>query len=442
MIDRFFGITESGSSIRTEILAGFTTFLTMAYILFVNPDVLSHTGMNKQALLMATALAAAFGSILMGLLANLPFALAPGMGMNAYFTYTVVAKLHIPWQTALAAVFFDGVIFLGLSLTPIRERLIADIPYGIKLATASGIGLFITLIGFRNSGIVTGDAATLLTLGDITSPPVLLSIFGLLLTATLLAREVQGGLLYGILATTLLGFLCPDGQGGHVSHLPAAGTPWVDFSQYSQIFLKLDIGGASQLGLAMVVFTFTFVSMFDTAGTFVGLATKLNWITEEQRSFPRASRGLIADALSVMAGALFGTSTTTTYIESAAGISVGGRTGLTAVSSGFFFFLSLFLAPLAMIVPTQATSPILILVGFLMLEPVLKLHLDDFTEAIPAFLTLVMMPFTYNIANGLIFGILSFVVLKVVTGRFREVSLTTWVLAALFLLKVIYSASS
>lgn len=440
LAERLFGLKRQETTVRTEALAGLTTFVTMAYILFVNPNVLGEAGMDRQAVMMATAVACAFGSIVMGLFANLPFALAPGMGMNAFFAFTVVGQMGIPWQTALAAVFFDGVIFLILSLFPIRERIIREIPYNIKLATASAIGLFITFIGLRSAGIVVGSPATLVQMGPLKTAPVLLSVAGILLIAWLMSRQVKGALLIGILAVTLVGFAVPDGQGGTVSHWPGFGglVQWPSGEVFSRVFLQLDLKDALRMGLVMIIFTFTFVSLFDTAGTFVGLACKLNWISAEKPIFEGAGKGLLAESFAIMAGALAGTSTTTTYIESAAGIAEGGRTGLTAVVTGLLFLGTLFLAPLAGVVPGNATAPALILVGFLMLEPIRKLEMDDYTEAIPAFLTLIMVPFTFNIANGLIFGILSYVILKALTARLREVGPVMWVLAFLCLLSIWY----
>lgn len=437
MLERLFGLTRNGTNLRTEVVAGATTFVTMAYILFVNPNILGAAGMDKEAVLMATALACAFGSLAMGLGANLPFALAPGMGMNAFFAFTVVQQMGIPWQTALACVFLDGVIFLILSLLPIRERLIREIPYNIKLATASAIGLFITFIGLRSAGVVVDSPATLVAMGDLQSPPVLLSVGGLLLLAWLLTRRVKGALLLGILAVTAAGLLVPDGTGGSVTDLPAS-LQMPSLLVLGRVAGQLDLASALKMGLVMIIFTFTFVSLFDTAGTFVGLACKLGWIDEEQPIFPGAGRGLLMEAFAIMVGAVAGTSTTTTYIESASGIAEGGRTGLTAVVTGLLFLLALFLAPLAGMVPPQATAPALILVGFLMLEPVRKLNLDDMTEAIPAFLTLIMVPFTFNIANGLIWGILSYVALKSSTGRIREVTPVMWMMAVLCMISVLY----
>jgi len=429
-----FDLGKHGVSVGSEILAGLTTFATMAYILFLNPVILGDAGMDRGAVLIATALAAGIGSILMGLIANLPFALAPGMGMNAYFTYTVVNQMHIPWQTALAAVFLDGVIFLILSLLPFRSRMIEDIPYNIKLAAAAAIGLFIAFIGFKNAGLIHANPATLVEMGPVYRPATGLMIFGLILMTTLLHRKVKGALLWGMLAVTALGFLVP-GADGHPL-VSTAQMSWPSVGDLSKGLFKLDFGGAEKLGFAMIVFTFTFVSLFDTAGTFVGLATKLGWISRDKPIFKGASRGLIAESLAIMVGALLGTSTTTTYIESASGIAEGGRTGLTAVATGVCFCLAVVLAPLATLIPTAATSPVLILVGCLMLEPILKLELEDVTEALPAFLTLLMVPLTFNVANGLIWGIVSYSLLKISTGRIREITPTMWILTILCLISL------
>lgn len=443
-LERYFAISRAGSSVGTEVVAGLTTFMTMAYILFVNPNILSATGMDPQAVLMATALSAGFASILMGFLARLPFALAPGMGLNAYFAFTVVLGMDIPWQVVLGAVFIDGLIFLILSLLPIRERIIQEIPLNLKLATSSAIGLFIAFIGLSQAGLVVDSPATLVTLGEIGAPGTLVSLFGLLLTGVLMARRVKGALIWGILATTVVAmFVRVPGEDGTLRPLAAVPGSLSDivalpsWSVMSQTFGQLEIVDALQLGLVAIVFTFTFVDMFDTAGTFIGLATKLG-IVNEKGSFPGAGRALLADAISTMFGAVMGTSTVTTYVESAAGVAAGGRTGLTAVVTGVLFLLAAFFSPLALIIPGQATAPALIIVGLLMAEPIKRINLEDYTEALPAFLTLIMMPLTYSIANGLIFGILSYVLLKVITGRVSDVKPTMWVLAVLFIFYIAY----
>lgn len=438
-LERTFKLSERGSSVRIEVLAGLTTFITMSYILFVNPHVLGDAGMDRQALLMATALACAFGSILMGLLANLPFGLAPGMGMNALFTYTAVKQLGLTWQQALGATLIDGCIFLVLSFLPIRERIFKEIPFNIKVATSVGIGMFIAFIGLKNAGIVVPHPATLVTMASLTSPSALVAIFGLLLTAFLLARKVKGALFLGIMAATVVALLMPSGE-AHVANWPADGrlVAWPDLQVLGKVAFQLDLSGAWNRGLLFIVFTFTFVSIFDTAGTLVGLTTKLGWIDRKRQTFPGLSRALVADASSIVFGSMVGTSTTTVYIESATGIAEGGRTGLTAVCTGLCFLGAMVLSPLASVIPSAATAPVLILVGFFMLEPIRDLELEDMTEALPAFLTMVMMPFTFSIAHGLIWGILSYVILKVATGRVREVMATTWVMAILFVVSILW----
>lgn len=430
-----FKLAEKGVTVGSELLAGLTTFATMAYILFLNPMILGDAGMDKGAVLVATALAAGIGSILMGLIANLPFALAPGMGMNAYFTYVVVREMGIPWETALAATFVDGFIFLILSIMPFRARMIEDIPFNIKLAAAAGIGLFISLIGLKSVGIVTASPATLVTMGNVLQPAMLLTFAGLILMATLMHFEVRGAMLWGILAVTLVGMVVPA-PGETRPLVSLAQLSWPHFSDLGRGLFKLDFPSAMQLGFVKIVFTFTFVSLFDTAGTFVGLATKLGWIDHTHPTFDEAPKGLFAESLAIMVGALLGVSTTTTYIESAAGIAQGGRTGLTAVFAGIFFCCAVVLAPLATLIPPQATAPVLVLVGYLMLQPLVKMKLDDLTEALPAFLTLIMIPFTFNIAKGLTWGLVSYCALKICTGRIREITPMMGILTILCLLSL------
>lgn len=437
-LERYFNISKAGSSVATEITAGLTTFMTMAYILFVNPNILQAAGMDPQAVLLATALSAGFASILMGFLARLPVALAPGMGLNAYFAFGVVIGMGIPWQIVLGAVFIDGIIFLILSLLPIRERIIQDIPLNLKLATSVAIGLFIAFIGLQQSGIVVADENTLVTLGNLTSPSTLLTLFGLVAIGLLLALNIRGGLLWGIIATTVLGMFIrvPAEDGGFqtIAKVPTGISDIVaapNWNVLMETFGQLRIVDALNLGLVAIIFTFTFVDMFDTAGTLIGVATKLG-ILDQRGSFPGAGRALVADSIGTSVGAVLGTSTVTSYIESAAGAAVGGRTGLTAIVTGLLFFLSVFFWPLAGIIPSEATAAALIVVGLLMAEPVVRINFTDYTEALPAFLTLVLVPLTYSIANGIIFGILSYVVLKTISGRIRDVKPTMWVLAVLF----------
>jgi adenine/guanine/hypoxanthine permease len=441
-LERTFALAASNTTVKTELLAGLTTFMTMAYILFVNPQILGSTGMNPQAVLMATAIASAGATLIMGLYANLPFALAPGMGMNAFFAYTAVAQMGISWQVALAAVVLDGVICLVLTVLPIRERIIREIPMTIKLGVSIGIGLFIAFIGLQNAGIVIKNPNTAVAMGSLTAPSVLLSIGGLVLMAVLLARKVKGALVIGILATTIAGFWVPGLEAGtKVSMWPGWGglVSLPSWTTFNTGFLALDFRGLMEVGIWTIIFTFTFVDLFDTVGTFSGLATRLGWI-DKTGSFPRAGKGLIADSTGSIIGGLLGTSSTTTYVESAAGIAEGGRTGLTAVTVAVLFLLSLFLAPLATIIPGQATAPALILVGFLMLDPIREIKLDDVTEAIPAFLAIIMMPLTYSIANGLVWSICTYAFLKTLTGKWKDVTILTWILTALFIVSIVYKA--
>ena len=425
---------EKGIDVRNEVIAGLTTFMTMVYIIFVNPSILSETGMNFDAVMLATILGASITTIICGLYADLPFALAPGMGLNAYFAYSVCIGMGVSWQTALAAVFIDGVIFLIISILPIRERIMRSIPMCLKLGISVGIGLFIAFIGLINAGIVVQNPSTTVAMGDLTAPTALLAIFGLCLMALLSALKVKGALLFGILATTLLGWVFgiparPQSIGDIVA-LP-------DFSALSSTFLQMDFAGAVQLGLVWVVITFTFVDMFDTLGTTTGLATKLD-IIDDKGSFKGAREAFITDAVGTIIGAVLGTSTVTTYVESASGVAEGGKTGLTSVVTGIAFLSTLFLVPFAKLVPSAATAPALIMVGLFMMEPVLKIDLKDVTNALPAFLTIVAIPFTYSISNGLMLGIISYTILKLLTGRRKEISATMIALTVVFVIYILY----
>jgi AGZA family xanthine/uracil permease-like MFS transporter len=425
---------EKGIDVRNEVIAGLTTFMTMVYIIFVNPSILSETGMNFDAVMLATVLSASITTIICGLYADLPFALAPGMGLNAYFAYSVCIGMGVSWQTALAAVFIDGVIFLIISILPIRERIMRSIPMCLKLGISVGIGLFIAFIGLINAGIVVQNPSTTVAMGDLTAPTALLAIFGLCLMALLSALKVKGALLFGILATTLLGWVFgiparPQSIGDIVA-LP-------DFSALSSTFLQMDFAGAVQLGLVWVVITFTFVDMFDTLGTTTGLATKLD-IIDDKGSFKGAREAFITDAVGTIIGAVLGTSTVTTYVESASGVAEGGKTGLTSVVTGIAFLSTLFLVPFAKLVPSAATAPALIMVGLFMMEPVLKIDLKDVTNALPAFLTIVAIPFTYSISNGLMLGIISYTILKLLTGRRKEISATMIALTVVFVIYILY----
>jgi len=420
------------SQIRVEIIAGITTFMTMSYILFVNAQILSDCGMDKTAVMMATALSSAVATIFMGLYTNYPFALAPGMGLNAYFAYSVCKSMGLSWEVALGAVFLDGILFLIISILPIREKIFKDIPNCIKLAVSSGIGLFIAFIGLQHAGIVVGSSSTMVQLGNIKLPSVLMVILGLFFAGFLMSKKVKGSLLYTILLLTFLGVFIKHPDGTSITTLPKSFIAMPSFEIFSKTFLKLKLLDALNLGLLTIIFTFTFVDMFDTIGTVVGLSAKLN-IIQPNGSFPKAGRVLLCDAVGTVFGALCGTSTVTTYIESAAGISEGGKTGLTSVVVGILFLLSLFFWPVATCIPKEATAPALIIVGYLMIEPILKVDFSDITEGLPAFITLLLMPLTYSIANGLIFGILSYVVIKILSGKFRQVSITMLILSVVFI---------
>lgn len=428
MLERLFRLREHGTDVRTEVEAGVTTFLTMAYILAVNPQILGEAGVPVEGALFATAVSAALGSLLMGLLANYPFALAPGMGLNAYFTYSVVIGMGVPWQTALGAVFISGVVFILLTLGRVRELVIRAIPLALKLATGAGIGLFIAFIGFRNAGIVAASPATFVTLGEITAVPSLLALGGLVLTAALMARGWKSAIIVGIVATA---------AGAYLTGVAEAPARVFSVPDPTGTFMEMDVAGALGLGVFQVVFVFLFVDLFDTVGTLVGLGRQAGYLTPEG-DLPRAKRALMADALATTAGATLGTSTVTAYIESATGVAEGGRTGLTAVTVAALFAVAVFLSPLAAAVPAVATAPALIIVGSLMLKAALGVAWDDATEAVPAFVTLIAMPLTFSIANGLALGFIAYPLIKVLSGRAREVSVLVYVLAGLFVLRFAY----
>lgn len=447
-LDRFFGIRSAGSTVPRELRAGLTTFLTMSYVLFVNPQVLGNAipvqnGFAK--LLVVTALAAAIGSLLMGLLARYPFAQAPGMGLNAYFAYTVVLGQKIPWQTALGAVFISGALFVILSLLGVRQAIVRAIPMHLKVAVTAGIGLFLAFIGLKNAGLIVADPATFVTLGTLRSASAGIAIFGLLVTAVLLVRRVQGAILFGIVAATLLGIVtrAPLYPGPHGALLPFAGFPsgivalpiWP-----AGLVGALDLRGAVGLGLAAVVFTFFFVDFFDATGTLVGLANKAG-VLDASGDLPRARETFVSDGLAAMIGAALGTSTTTAYIESASGIEEGGRTGLTATTVAVLFVLATLLWPLAGAIPAAATAPALIVVGALMLDGLRSVAWDDIAVSIPVFLTIVAMPLTFSIANGVSFGVISYAAIKLLSGRGKEVDLLMYVVAALLVARYVWLAS-
>ena len=432
-LEHYFGFTAHRTNWRTEILAGLTTFVTMAYIIFVNPSILHETGMPLAAVTAATCLCAAFGSILMGAVANYPLALAPGMGLNAYFTYTVVKGMGVPWQTALGAVFLSGIIFLALTYSGIRQRLLAAIPHQLHAAVGGGIGLFIAFIGFRNAGIIIPSAATTVTLGNLRAPETALAIFGLLLIAVLQVLRVRAAMLIGVLGTTLLGILC------HQVHWQP--TPY-HLSAINATAFHLDIRGALHIGAFEIIFVFLFVDLFDNIGTLVAVTERAGLIAPDH-TIPRLNRIFFADATATIVGSLAGTSTVTSYIESAAGVAAGGRTGVTAIVTGLLFLASLFVAPLIGAIPNFATAPALILVGGLMLTGLGKIDWNDPQIAIPAFLTIVTIPLTWSIADGLSFGLTSYALLQLITGRARHNFRRDWMLyllAALFLLRFLYIA--
>ena len=431
LLERFFKLSENKTTIRTEIAAGVTTFLTMAYIIFVNPSILGEAGVPFSGALFATCIAAAVGSLMMGLVANYPFALAPGMGLNAYFTYTVVKGMGYDWRVALGAVFISGVVFLILTLARIRAMIVDAIPMTMKTAVAAGIGLFIAFIGLKNAGVIAASPATFVTLGHIISKPVLLALGGLLITGVLMARGYKAAIIIGIFAVTAAAMAFG------LTKLPGSV---VQMPDWRSTFLKLDIRGALKLGLFDVVFVFLFVDLFDTIGSLMGLGRQSGYLDAEGK-MPRVNRALFADAVATIAGSLFGTSTVVTYIESATGVSEGGRTGLTAVVVAILFLLAVFFSPIAGAIPPIATAPALIIVGALMISAVKTIDWDDLTEGIPAFLTILAMPLTYSIANGLALGFIFYPLLKVLTGRWREASPLVYVLAALFVLRYVYLGS-
>ena len=439
LLDRFFQLSARGTSARTEVLAGATTFLTMAYIVLVNPSILSQAGMPAAGVAAATCLAAGVGCILMGLLANYPIALAPGMGLNAYFAFTVVKGMGVPWQTALGLVFISGVLFLLLTFAGVRQLIVNAIPRALFSAIAAGIGLFIAFIGLRGAGLVAGNPATLVGLGDLHSPTALLALLGLAVIATLEVLKVRGGILIGIVVTAIAGW---------VLHLATWAPQPYSVEEMTSTAFQLDIPaalgiGGKGFGLALVeiLFVFLFVDLFDNVGTLVAVSKKAGLVAPDG-SIPRLNRILVSDATATVVGSLAGTSTVVSYIESAAGVSAGGRTGLTAVVTGLLFLATLFVAPWAQVVPAAATAPALILVGAMMMAPLAEIAWDDPATAIPAFLTLVAIPLTFSIANGLAFGVIAFVLLRGVTGRLGRGDWLLMVLAALFVARFVYMATA
>ncbi|WP_023625430.1 NCS2 family permease [Clostridium tyrobutyricum] len=457
-LESFFKLSENNTTVKTEIIAGITTFITMAYIIFVNPSILMQAGMNARGLMgeaavkaglsaindpvvasvfAATCIAAAIGTFIMAFNANLPFAQAPGMGLNAFFTYSVCLGMGYRWQQALAAVLVSGIIFIIITVTSIREKIVDALPHNLKLAISGGIGLFIALIGLKNAGIVVSDASTLVAFGKFTSPHVLLAIIGILITSILMARKIKGSILIGIILTTIIGI--PFGvthlSGIHIISRPPSLAPTFMAFDFKDL---LGIGKAGALGavssLIMVIITFTLVDLFDTIGTLVGTAEKAGMVDKNGR-VKNMHKALFSDAIATTVGSMLGTSTVNTYVESTSGVSAGGRTGLTSCTVGILFILSLFFSGLVGIVPTEATAPALIIVGVLMMGAVTKINFDDFTEALPAFFAIAFMPFSYSIANGIAAAIIFYPIVKVVTGRYKEVHPIIYILAALFVFR-------
>ena len=455
-LDKIFHLKENHTDVKTEVMAGITTFMTMAYILAVNPNILSASGMDRGAVFTATALSAFIATCLMALLSNYPFVLAPGMGLNAYFTYTVVLGMGYTWQQALAAVFAEGIIFILLSLTNVREAIFNSIPMNLKHAVSVGIGLFIAFIGLQNAKIVVGNDSTLVSIfsfkasvaeGTFSSQgiTVLLALIGVLVTAILLAKNVKGGILWGILITWGLGIICqfaglyvPNPEIGFYSLLPDFSNG-LSIPSLAPIFAKLQFDGVFSLDFLVILFAFLFVDLFDTLGTLVGVSSKAGMLDEEGK-LPNIKGALLADAVATTAGAVLGTSTTTTFVESASGVSEGGRTGLTAVTTAILFGLSLFLSPIFLAIPSFATAPALIIVGLYMLSNVISIDFSDMSEAIPCYVCIIAMPFFYSISEGISMGVITYVAINLITGKAKEkkISALMYVLAVLFILKYIF----
>ncbi len=430
-MEKLFQLQAHKTNVRTEIIAGLTTFLAMAYILAVNPLILSDAGLNPGSVFTATALSAAVATLIMAVLANLPVALAPGMGLNAFFTYTVVIGMKYSPAMALTAVFLEGLLFILLSFLNVREAIVESIPINLKKAVAAGIGLFITLIGMKNADIIVDNPATLVGLGNVTAGPALLGIIGLVITAVLYVLHIPGSILLGILITTVIGIpmgvTVPFGgwENWSVVSMPAAPTFW-----------NFDFSNIFSFQFFTVFFSFLFVDIFDTVGTLVGVSNRAG-LTDKNGNIPRVKQALLSDAIGTVFGAMVGTSTVTSFVESTSGVAAGGRTGLTAFTTGIFFLIALIFSPLFLLIPSAATAPALIIVGFLMLSAAAEIDFTDPTEGIPAFLTIVMMPFAYSIAEGIVYGILSYVILKAVTGKFKQIPIVTWVLFIIFILRII-----
>lgn len=426
MLERLFKLSENKTSFRTEVLAGVTTFLTMCYIIIVNPMILSETGMDHGAVFVATCLAAAIGCLVMGIVANYPIALAPGMGLNAYFTYSVCLGMGVPWQTALAAVFVSGLVFIAISMFKIREAIVNAIPMSLKLAIGGGIGLFLALVALKNAGIIVDNPATLVGLGDIKQPTVLLALLGFFLIIIMHHFKVRGAIILSILVVTAIATALGLNEfKGIVGAVPSL----------APTLLQMDFEGLFTASLVGVIFVFFLVDLFDSTGTLVGVSHRAGLLKDGK--LPRLKKALFADSTAIVAGAALGTSSTTPYIESASGVAAGGRTGLTAVVVGFMFLACLFLAPLAQSVPGFATAPALLFVGVLMIQGITHIEWDDITEAVPAFLTIVFMPFTYSIADGIAMGFISYALVKLFTGKASTVPYMVWIIAVLWVIKFV-----
>ena len=427
MLKKLFGFDPKQNTVRTEIMAGITTFLTMAYILAVNPNILGETGMDKGALFTTTVLMSALPTIFMALYAKLPLALAPGMGLNAFFAYTVCMVMGYSWQFALTAVFLEGLVFLLLTVTNLREKIVDVIPTTLKNAISAGIGLYIAFIGLNSAGIIVNNEATLVSLGDLTSGSALLGAIGIIITSFLLVKRVKGALLFGILATTLVGIPLGVTHINGVFSIPPSVDP---------IFMKFEWDHIFTKDMVVVVFTFLFVDLFDCIGTVIGVSNRAGMVKEDGK-IPRLKEIFMVDSVSTAAGAMMGTSTVAVYVESAAGVNEGGRTGLTSFVTGACFLLALFFAPLFLAIPAAATTPVLVLVGLMMMSSVLKIDFDDYSESIPAFICILLMPLTYSISEGIVLGHLSYVFINLLSGKFKKISIGMYILAAIFLIKFI-----
>jgi AGZA family xanthine/uracil permease-like MFS transporter len=429
MLKRLFGFEPTKTTVKKEILAGITTFLTMSYILAVNPNIFKELpGMPEGSVFTSTALAAVIGCLAMAFVGKLPFGLAPGMGLNAFFVYGVCLGMGYSWQFALTAVLIEGLIFILLTITNVREAIVNAIPLSLRNAIGAGIGLFIAFIGLSSAGVVVDNEATLVSLGDITSGSALLALIGLVITGFMFMRDVPGAILVGILVTMLIGIPMGVTEFKGVLSKPESIAP---------IFCQFEFEEICSLDMLLVVFTFLFIDMFDTVGTLVGVCTKANMV-DEKGNIRRIKEAFMADAIATTAGAMLGTSTTTTYVESAAGVAQGGRSGLTAFSVAICFAVALFFSPLFLSIPSAATAPALIIVGLLMIEPITKIPFGDFSESIPAFVCIIMMPLTYSISNGILLGMIAYIVMNLVSGKFKKISVTMYILAVLFILKFIF----